>query len=137
MRALRPLLTLAVAVSLTAACASGGGSRGPTRNSHVLTAADLEPLGGVTLWEAIRELRPQWLRPRPPNSFNDPEAANPKVILDRQPFGEMNDLRRIMATTVARVEFLSARDATTQYGTGYPAGVFDVRSKRGGDADRP
>lgn len=123
---------LALALTLcVSACASGGGSESAlSRSGDTLTAADFAQLGSVNLLEAIRELRPVWLRSRSTTSLNTADANIPQVILDRQPYGDWNSLRDIPILDVASVRFLPAREATTLYGPRFTGGVFDVRTER-------
>lgn len=129
----RPLTTrLALALLVcVAGCASGGsGDSGPSRTGDTITAEDLAQLGSVNLLEAVRELRPAWLRSRSMTSVNTRDANIPQVVLDRQPYGDWNALRDIPILDVATIRFLPAREATTLYGPRFTGGVFDVRTKR-------
>lgn len=129
----RPLttgITLALILCLSG-CASGGSSdSGPPRSGDTITAEDLAQLGQVTLLQAVRELRPGWLRSRSMTSVNTTQANIPQVILDRQPYGDWNALRDIPIIDVASIRYLPAREATTLYGPRFTGGVFDVRTKR-------
>ena len=129
-RSLPTGMALALLLSVSA-CASGGPREGgPSRTGDTITAEDLAQVGSVNLLEAIRELRPTWLRSRSRTSLNTTDANIPQVILDRQPYGDWNALRDIPILDVATVRFLPAREATTLYGPRFTGGVFDVRSKR-------
>ncbi len=118
----RPLttgITLALIVCLSG-CASGGSSdSGPRRSGDTITAEDLAQLGQVTLLQAVRELRPGWLRSRSMTSVNT-----------TQPYGDWNALRDIPIIEVASIRYLPAREATTLYGPRFTGGVFDIRTKR-------
>lgn len=129
----RPLttgITLALMLCLSGCASGGSGNSGPRRSGDTITSEDLAQLGQVTLLQAIRELRPGWLRARSPTSLNTTDANIPQVILDRQPYGDWNSLRDIPIIEVASVRYLPAREATTFYGPRFTGGVFDIRTKR-------
>jgi hypothetical protein len=141
--ALASVLLLVVASS---ACASGTGAAaesdsaaaaGPaTRNPNRITAAELEgaALGDRTLNEAIAQLRPNWLRSRGATSFRDAGAGNvPVVMVDNvhQPGAMTDNLRMVKVQDTLEVQFLSASEATTMYGTGFPNGLIKVTTRRG------
>ena len=96
--------------------------------------------------DAVQRLRPNWMKSRGSTSFRGGNAAQggvsgscrggncsaisttpgtdaPGVILNelKQPF---ETLRSIKANEVTSLKYLSAQDATTRYGTGFPQGVI-------------
>ncbi len=78
----------------------------------------------LDLYTAVSRLRPQWLRP-------GTRGQLPEVIVDgtrRQ--GGADVLRSMRANEVGELEFMSAADATTRYGTGFTAGAILVSTKR-------
>lgn len=126
-----PLSTLIVALLLSA-CATGSdpGSRSGTsgRTSNLIPREELESMGNLSAFEAIRILRPRWLQPRGNISLESPPLL-PTVIVDRARFGELEALRSITAQDVESIRFIPARDATTRYGTGYGGGVIEVTTR--------
>ena len=108
---------------------SGGGGGG----SGSLTSQQLRELQTQydNMYELIRSERPMWLQTRGSVSFQDPSASLPRVFVDGVEQGEPPALRRINPSDVEEAEFMSASDATTRYGTGYPGGIIRV-STRGG-----
>lgn len=134
MRAFRPsartLIFLALPF-LVGACASSGGS-GTSRSSALISTEEIEGLPGLqTAYEAIEQLRPNWLRSRGSVSLQAPaEASYPMVFMNGRRMGDMNMLRSIPITDVGTARFLSAREATTLHGTGYPAGIIDISTRR-------
>ena len=46
--------------------------------------------------------------------------------MEEAPFGNVNDLRSMDAAEIDELRFLGAADATTRFGTGYPAGAILV-----------
>ncbi len=120
MRRLILAVTL-IALGITA-CATGGTGTRSSSSRSVITAEDLAEHPGISAFEALQQLRPQWLRAtRGTNA--------PRVVVDRMPV-EQNYLRTIRASDVLDMRLLSMGDASMRYGTGYPAGAIEVRMKR-------
>jgi hypothetical protein len=135
-----------MAVVVAAACASGAGSSNPSapapaanapgRNPNRISTAELEGagVGDRTLYDAIAQLRPNWLRSRGATSFRDGGAGNlPAVMVDnvRQSGETTNNLRMLKVQDTLEAQFVSSSDATTQYGTGYPNGLIRITTRRG------
>ena len=106
-------------------CASGGATGGQRRNPNVITTAELRQAGGVTAFQAIQRMRPQWLRGRGLRSVFG-GAIFPKVLVDETQYREIDDLQSMSVSAIAEIRFLGAADATTRFGTGYPAGAILV-----------
>lgn len=123
-----------VALLLAGGLACGGmGSGGGGGGSGSLTSQQLRELQTQydNMYELIRSERSMWLQTRGSVSFQDPSASLPMVFVDGVEQGEPSALRRINPSDVEEAEFMSASDATTRYGTGYPGGIIRV-STRGG-----
>ena len=108
-------------------CASGSSPGGQRRNPNVITTADLREMDaeGLTAFQTIQRMRPQWLRSRGVGSFGGGSSL-PKVLVEEAPFGEVDDLRSMDVSEIDELRFLGAADATTRFGTGYPAGAILV-----------
>ncbi len=104
-----------------AACASGGssGSRG---NPNVIAAAELEEFSTLNALDAIRRLRPQWLRRR--------GQSAPQIIQDGARLGASTEaLRSMSVSDIQSLRYLSASDATMRYGTNFPGGAIEITSR--------
>jgi glutaredoxin len=122
-------LCLLVVVGLTA-CASGG-SKGPgvpRGNANVITRDEIVAAHVSDAYEAVQKLRPEWFHNRGAMSVQSPDPAQtqPVVFLDGQNYGTLDDLRNIQAIDIQSMTLLSANDATTRFGTGYPGGVIMI-----------
>lgn len=122
------LLALSFGLSGCAGGGSGAGSGaeaiGVRRSSNRITADELATVSELDLRAAVNRLRPAWLRA-------GSRGALPAVILDGSPQGGGVDIMSSMrAADVASLEFLSASDATTRYGTGYSAGAIVITTHR-------
>lgn len=110
-----------------AGCASGSGSSGSSSGSssgpNRLTAADLVNQQELDLYDAIRQLRGRWLTSR--------GRGTPRVVVDGSPRQSgIDELRSLRVSDVQEIEFLSASNATTRFGTGYDAGAILVTTRR-------
>ncbi len=106
----------------TSAAASQG-------NSRLIVRAQLERLAGQSAWRAVETLNPRWLRSRSVSVNYGPSYA--RVVVDGTARGELRELRRLFSDNIETLRYLSAPDATTKYGTGYPGGVIEVSTIRG------
>ena len=115
------LLTLALS-----SCASSGAPGSQRRNPSVIATEELRQIEaeGLSAFQAIQRMRPQWLRGRGVGSFGG--GSMPMVLVEESPFGGVDDLRSMDVAEIAELRFLSAADATTRFGTGYPAGAILV-----------
>lgn len=123
------LMALTVAVG---ACASGGvaGDRAPRGQQNVLTDEQIRAGSHQTAYDAVRSLRPSWLRERP-GSISNPEGAEVTVYMDGARMdGGANALRQVRADAIEHIQYMSPSDATTRFGTGHMGGAILVTSKR-------
>ena len=133
---IRRLALVAAAVSLTVGCASAGGGRtGSTGGSrNVIVAAELEGGQFDNLRDAVRRLRPAWLRPR--GSTGTTLESGLPVYMDNVRAGDITRLESIPVEMVQEVRFLDPRDATFRWGTGHTRGAIEVISKGTGGGIR-
>ena len=125
-------IILAVAV-VSAACAAGGpgGERAPRAQQNVLTDEQIQAGSHQTAYDAVRSLRPSWLRERP-GSISNPQGAEVTVYVDGTRMdGGINSLRQVRADGIQRMEYMSPSDATTRFGTGHMGGAILISSRRG------
>lgn len=114
------------------ACAGpgGSGSDGP----GVITSQEIREVESQysDMHSVIQALEPSWLQSRGPTSINVEGTTDPDVFLDGNRRGELEVLRQISPSNIQEAEFLSAREATTRYGTGYSGGIIMLRTRSGG-----
>lgn len=104
--------------------APGGGSSPVRRNSNRIEAPELATVAEVDVYTAISRLRPSWLR-------SGSRGTLPAVLVDGSPqSGGAEVLQNFRAADVTLLEYMSASDATTRYGTGYTAGAIIVTTRR-------
>lgn len=124
-RSLRCAVVLASALAFSgAACASGGGgaSRPAGATQNRIVEAELADLGQIDALQAVNRLRPQWLSTR--------SGAAPVLYVDGQRRSNVQELGTIRASDVEQMEYMSATDASTRYGTGHTGGAVLVTTRR-------
>ncbi len=119
-RALRVLMPL-----LLLACASMPRPSQP-HDRMVITGEELMGTHASTVYDAIRQLRPEFLNTRGRSSIMSPAADVPRVFVDNMEMGDIEFLKSVNPSHVARVERLSPEQATTRWGTGYIGGAILV-----------
>ena len=126
-------LVLALVLS---ACASssdtafGGESATTARargTSTLIIRAELNERPGESAYQVIQALRPLWLRSRERSLSG--RLLYARVVVDGAIRGEVDELYRLRADNIEEIQYLTAGDATTKYGTGYAAGVIEVRTR--------
>ena len=123
------LLTLVLSGCASAAGSGRGGGNFNLITSELLREAEAE---GLNVYQIIERNRPQWFRAGRAATtlgFAAGGAAFARVVLDGIPSGEIDDLRRLNTAAVESIEYMSASDATTLFGTGYSGGAILVRMR--------
>jgi hypothetical protein len=132
--------SFAIAMLVAAgACASGGASTGDTSSStsrYAISQAELPSTGTETAYDAIQRLRPDFLRPRPSQSYNlQPDggasgpAPAPALIVNGQRAGDISDLRQIAATSLKSVRYYTIEQAKRKFGMQYAGGAIEIEYK--------
>jgi len=134
MRILRHPLTIAGLV-IASACSSSGGAAStpdarpaPSQDRNLLTQDELQRTAGSDLFDAIRILRPQWLR-QAPTIIRQGGEGSLLVYLDGVRYGDATSLRQISISVVQEVRFLSPSEAQGRYGTQDLHGVIAVTTR--------
>jgi hypothetical protein len=123
----RLVLTSCALLALAAAgCASSGttGSRGG--DPDVLTAEDLQTVQDLSAYDAVRRLRPAWMRARGAGTAR----ATPIVYVDGMRRGSLDELSSVRASEIQEIRYLSASEATTRFGTNNTGGAIVVTTRR-------
>lgn len=129
MRTVRHPSLLLITFAVTA-CATGGGGDGTARRDpSVITVAELADFLDRPVYEAVSQLRPQWLTPRGNVSLTTSDNRLPSVILDGVP-NRLDILESMRPEEVETLRLINAADATMRYGTGYPNGAILVTTRR-------
>jgi len=124
------LLTVVTMLALGATTGCGAGARsGSGIDRNVITETELAEFANASAFEVIQRLRPHFLQRRGPSTYARPDNY-PVVYVDNQRRGALAELRQIPAGSLHRIEFISAADATTRWGTGHVSGVIAVHTRR-------
>ena len=123
-------ISLALAgISLSACAASTSNTRpfiaGAGR--EVLTAAEIVASRVTDVYQAVTQLRPEFLRRRSANVVATPSASvRVAVYVDEMPFGTSESLRYIPLDRVRQIRYVSSTEANLLFGGSHPAGVIVV-----------
>ncbi len=123
------VLAALVLVTLGAGCtvATGEGANRPLRSSgDELTGEEVRESTAENLYDAVRQLRPRWLRPRGQASFTAPESTIAVVYVNEVQFGPPDALYGVHVNDVMHMRYVSPADATTRFGTGHIGGAIMV-----------
>lgn len=115
------IFAVALAIGLAGCASSGGANRPEGASRTVIVQEELEGLGQISPLRAIERLRPQWLRARGDDA--------PQLHIDGARRSSLRDLESYQLADIARMEFMSATDASTRFGTGYSGGVILVSTR--------
>ena len=125
-------LSKALMLVVLAGCASGGSApsgEAPAaterRNRDVLLQDEIASRTGITsAYDAIRQLRPTWMRGQ---RMSGTESTSVAVYVN----GTRTDaqqLHQILASTIAEARFLDAGEATMRFGTGHGNGAIEMKT---------
>jgi hypothetical protein len=123
---MKKLYVVFIAASL--GCASAP-AKGPTRDSNVITEAELEAVKVSNAFEAVDRLRPAYLRSRGRTRPNAGVSAFPTIYLDGQPYGDISTLRNIQIGQVREIHYYGTADAMTRFGSQRATGVIEIISR--------
>jgi hypothetical protein len=117
-----------LACAHAATTAGTGTAPAPARSrggSNVITAEELAALSVPTLEDAVRALRPNWLRVRQTTVRSDMQETI-VVYQDRIRLGGPETLRQITVAQVKEVRYYSPSEATAVFGPGHLNGAIQV-----------
>ena len=116
-------------------------SGGPQGDRVVITQAMIEGSKGKTAWEVLKIEAPEFTysekRPGDPVKMERRGQSTfllndaPMIYLDGVRLTDLRNLQQIEASTLKRIEILSAIEGTTYYGTDAEGGVILMFSKNG------
>lgn len=131
----RSLVIGAVSAALAlGGCASSGTSPGAaagSRDRNLITNAELQGMDALNVYEAVRRLRPTWLRYRGQSVLSGPDRESLRVYVNGSYFGDAESLSNLRARNVQELRFLDARQATLRYGTDHTVGAIVVTTGGG------
>jgi len=122
-------------LAMALGCASSGVQK-QSKNQNVITAEEIGQTSGMTAYDVIQHLRPNFLRTRgavhgspSADGTNHLEAVDVVVYLNETKFGGTDQLRQIAFSDIREIHYYSASEATTKWGTGHSAGAIQVLTR--------
>lgn len=119
---------LGATMILAAACASQSAGAATTRH-NLVTTEQLERAGDVNLYDALRTVRPAFLRTRQPAMASTPEVPIRVYVGGLQMMEGLEHLRQLRARSVQEVEFLEPHQANSRFGGSNQGGALLVVMK--------
>ena len=118
-------LTLTACAAATTNSSRSMGIAGMGREA--LTAAEIVASRVTDVYQAVMQLRPEFLRRRPIAQPLTPFQNVPlTVYLDEMPYGSLESLRQIPLERVRLIRYISATEANLKFGGSHPAGAILV-----------
>ena len=84
---------------------------------------------GMTVYDIVAHLRPEYLRSRGTNSLRDLTPPTAIVYVDNVKFGSLETMRSMSADNIAQIQYLSANNATTRFGMDHAAGAILITTR--------
>jgi hypothetical protein len=121
-----------MAAILVGACSSSNAERGapptPSTDDDVITADELARTRGATVYDAVRQLRPNWEMRSRPTALMRQNQAQLIVYVDGTRYGGFASLRSLKWTSAAFVRYYSPGAAEAQFGPGHLLGAIEVKT---------
>ena len=126
----RPLASAIALIVLLGACGSATTGKVAPRNRNLITSDEIVQSNAAPAYEAVKRLRPEFLRTRGVTSTHSMQAPTPVVYVDGSLYGALGALNNITASSILSIEYLNAMDATQRFGIGHDAGAIMVVTRR-------
>ena len=121
-----PLLLLAVLLAVASACSANASGARATR-SDMITVDDLRAANSTNLFDAVRAIRPNWLRARSPNSLQN--QGQVQVYFDDTRVGGVEALRTIPTQGIAYLRWFDPISASSRWGLDHEQGAIVVSTR--------
>jgi hypothetical protein len=122
-----PLLLLLLLQLACAGRRAEGESTAGRSSRDVLTIEDLRAAGSPNAYDRVATLRPHWLQPRGPDSFQSTRRV--WVYVDDVRAGGVEALRRISITEVTYIRYFDGLAAAARWGLDHGYGVIFVSTR--------
>jgi hypothetical protein len=113
-------------------CAAASSSTRPMKSASrdVITAAEIVASRVTDVYQAVVQLRPEFLRKRSAAPIAPYRAPQVIVYLDDLEFGAAESMRHIPLVRVRQIRYMSATEADLRWGGRHPAGAIHVSTLR-------
>ena len=133
---MRPLLfasLTAVLILGSTACATGTGgsassSSAPAGSRELLLREEMDRGQWANAYEAVRSLRPQWLRVRGRDTITG-DPGEVQVVLDDVRLGGPDVLRTLPLGGITYIQFIDGITASQRWGMGFGNGAIFVSTR--------
>jgi hypothetical protein len=126
------MLVLFLSAPLVLGCMSSGSV--PEQNTrsdrNLITRDQLESQPSITARQVIERLHREWLRGRAGTIRSPTGRVYPKIFVNDRPYGGLDALNAFGTEDIEEIRYISASDATTRFGTGYPGGIINLILRR-------
>ncbi len=112
-----------------ASCSSARTGSATSRNSTVVTTEELVEVHYLSGLQAVRRLRPNWLRVRGQATFSRQWSEGIRLYVDGRHRHDILELGNISTSDIREMRFLTGREATMRYGTDHGDGAILVELK--------
>ena len=116
----------ALSITACAAATSSSTRSFSTTGREVITAAEIVASQVTDVYQAVTQLRPEFLRRHAASSIPMIAAPTVEVYLDDLPLGGADSLRQIPLDRVRLIRYLSPVEADLRWGGNHVAGVILV-----------
>jgi len=124
-------ITACAGISILVAACQAPRERRSSSDHNRLTAAEIARTDAQNAYQAVANLRPNWLLGRGTTSIRDPQTSVLDVYLDGVSTGSGPEyLTGIHVSQVLEMRFYDAAQAGVRFGMGHPRGVLDVITVR-------
>jgi hypothetical protein len=109
-------LVLGCAVAATAAgCVTRNVAPAPAPAHYVISADELQRVTEISLYDAVRRLRPHFLRPRSAHAVGRPALTPLMLYIDGEKMESVEYLHRLSPREVMEVRFYEPQVANTRF----------------------
>ena len=121
--------TLLATWTFAVACATSPSSSTPPARPHsTVSESELAPVGDLTAYDALRRLRPGFLRSRDVSTPSHAPVAVTVFVNGDRTFG-VDALRNLLSRSVREIRFYEPAEANVRFGTGNNGGAILVTLK--------
>jgi len=119
--------TALAAIWLAVGCAGATSqARSDRGNGTQLSQSELAAANTDNLYDAIAQLRPEWLSARGPTSMTNSSPSGVDVYMNGTLLGKAEYMRDVRLLDVTTVRYWDAGQASARFGMGHPRGVIEI-----------
>ena len=109
------VLAVVALMASASACSAQKPKAAPTPGRYLITTDELSRSSEIFLFDAIRRVRPNFLKPRGLAAYGAPETTVLSLYVNGERMDSIEDLRRISCKEVLEVRFYEPQLANTKF----------------------